>query len=81
MYYRNTLYSIIPSWVKILEKGGGGSGLESTAFLVKAVCAEAGVLKKLSYAGLAKLSRLSYSWQRFGLASADYRRPGVHESP
>ncbi len=29
---------------------------------------EAGVLKKLSLAGLAKLSRLRYSWLRFGLA-------------
>jgi hypothetical protein len=26
---------------------------------------EAGVLKKLSLAGIAKLSRLKYSWQRF----------------
>ncbi len=31
------------------------------------------VWKKLSLAGLAKLSRLRYSWLRFGLASADYR--------
>ncbi len=36
---------------------------------------EAGVLKKLSLAGLAKLSRLRYSWLRSGLASADY--PGL----
>jgi hypothetical protein len=33
---------------------------------------KAGVLKKLSLACLAKLSRLRYSWLRFGLASADY---------
>jgi hypothetical protein len=35
---------------------------------------EAGVLKKLSLAGLAKLSRL-----RYGLASAGYRGLGVHD--
>jgi hypothetical protein len=29
-------------------------------------------LKKLSFAGLAKLSWLRYSWLRFGLASAGY---------
>ncbi len=34
--------------------------------------AEAGVLKKLSLAGLAKLSPLRYSWLRFGLVSAGY---------
>ncbi len=33
---------------------------------------DAGVLKKLSLAGLAKLSRLRYSWLRFCLALADY---------
>ncbi len=33
---------------------------------------EAGVIKELSLAGLAKLSRLRYSWLRFGLALADY---------
>ena len=32
---------------------------------------EAGVLKKLRIAGLAKLNRLRYSSLRFGLASAD----------
>jgi hypothetical protein len=37
---------------------------------------EAGVLKKLRLAGLAKLSRL-----RFGLASAGYRGLGVHNKP
>jgi hypothetical protein len=37
------------------------------------VYSEAGVLKKLSLAGLAKLSRL-----RFGLASAGYHGLGVH---
>ncbi len=40
--------------------------------------AEAGVLKKLSLAGLAKLSSLRYS---FGLASAGYHRLGVHDRP
>ncbi len=40
-----------------------------------------GVLKKLSLAGLAKLSRLRYSWLRFGLASVGYRGLGVHERP
>jgi len=39
---------------------------------------EAGVFKKLSLAGLAKLSQLRYSWLRFGLASADYRGLRVH---
>jgi hypothetical protein len=33
---------------------------------------EAGVLKKLSLAGLAKLSRLRYSWLRLDLALANY---------
>ncbi len=36
--------------------------------------AEAGVLKKLSLAGIAKLSRL-----RFGLVSAGYNGLGVHD--
>ncbi len=44
-------------------------------------CPEAGVLKKLSLVGLAKLSRLKYSWLRFGLASAGYRVLGVHDKP
>ncbi len=39
--------------------------------------ADAGVLKKLSLAGLAELSRVSCSWLRFGLASAGYRGLGV----
>jgi hypothetical protein len=43
------------------------------------VSTEAGVLKKLSLAGLAKQSRLRYSSQRFGLASAGYRGLGVHD--
>ncbi len=42
---------------------------------------EAGVLKKLSLAGLAMLSQLRYSWLRFGLASAGYRGLGVHDWP
>ncbi len=42
---------------------------------------EAGVLKKLSFAGLAKPSRLRYSWQGFGLASASYRGLRVHYRP
>jgi hypothetical protein len=37
---------------------------------------EAGVLKKLSLAGVAKLSRL-----RYGLASASYHGLGVHDKP
>jgi hypothetical protein len=45
------------------------------------VCTEAGVLKKLGLDGLAKLSRLRYSWLRIGLASADYRGLGVHNRP
>ncbi len=40
---------------------------------------EAGVLKKLTLAGLAKLSLLTYIWLRFGLASAGYRGLGVHD--
>ncbi len=36
--------------------------------------------KKLSLAGLAKPSRLRYSWLRFGLASAGYRG-GVNDRP
>ncbi len=39
---------------------------------------EAGVLKKLSLAGLAKQRRLRNSWLRFGFASADYRGLGVY---
>ncbi len=42
---------------------------------------EAGVLKKLSLAGLAKLRRLRYSRLRFGLASAGYLGLGVHDRP
>ncbi len=42
---------------------------------------EVGVLKKLSLAGLAQLSRLRYSWLRFGLASAGCRGLGVHDRP
>jgi len=42
---------------------------------------DAGVLKKLSSAGLAQLSRLGYSWLRFGLASADYSGLRVHDRP
>ncbi len=37
--------------------------------------------RKLSLAGLAKLSRLTNSWLRFGLASACYRGLGVHDRP
>ncbi len=44
-----------------------------------AVSTEAGVLKKLSLAGLAKQSRLRYSSLRFGLASAGYSGLGVHD--
>jgi hypothetical protein len=39
----------------------------------------AGVLKELSLAGLAKLSRLRYNWLRFGLASAGFCGLGVHD--
>jgi hypothetical protein len=42
---------------------------------------EAGILKKFSLVGLAKLSRLRYSRLRFGLASAGYRGLGVHDRP
>ncbi len=42
---------------------------------------KAGVLKKLSLAGLAKLNRLRYSWLKFGLASAGYHGLGVHDRP
>jgi hypothetical protein len=42
---------------------------------------EVGILKKLSLASLAKLSRLSYSWLTFGLASAGYRELGVYDEP
>ncbi len=41
--------------------------------------AKAGVLKKLSLDGLAKLSQLRYSWLRFGLTSAGYHGLGVNE--
>ncbi len=51
------------------------------AVLFQFLIPEAGVLKKLSLAGLAKLSRLRYSWLRFGLASAGYRGLGVHDRP
>ncbi len=47
--------------------------------VMKSSLPEAGVLKKLSLAGLAKLSRLRYSWLRFGLASAGYGGLGVHD--
>ncbi len=39
---------------------------------------KAGVLKKLNLGGLAKLSRLRYSWLRFALASAGYLGLGVY---
>ncbi len=42
---------------------------------------EAGVLKKLSLAGLAQLNRLSYSCLRFDFASADFRGLRVHNRP
>jgi hypothetical protein len=42
---------------------------------------EAGVLKKLSLASFAKLSRLSFSWLRIGLASVSYPGLGVHDGP
>jgi hypothetical protein len=42
-------------------------------WVVEAVTTKAEVLKKLSLAGLAKLSRPRYSLLRFGLASAGYR--------
>ncbi len=42
---------------------------------------EAGVLRKLSLAGLAQLSRLRNCWLRFGLASAGCRGLGVHDRP
>jgi hypothetical protein len=42
---------------------------------------DAGVLKNLSLAGLAKQSRLRYSRLRFGLAPAGYRGLGVHDRP
>ncbi len=41
----------------------------------------AGVLKGLSLAGLAKLSRLRYSWLRFILTSSGDRGLGVHDRP
>ncbi len=44
-------------------------------------CNEAGVLKKFSLAGLAKLSRRRYSWQRFVLASAGYCGLGIYDRP
>ncbi len=39
------------------------------------------VLKELSLADLAKLSRLRYSWLRFGLASVGFCGLGVHDRP
>jgi hypothetical protein len=42
---------------------------------------EAGVLKKFSLAGLAKLSRVRYSGLRFHLASAGYPGLIVHVRP
>jgi hypothetical protein len=45
------------------------------------VLPEAGVLKKLSLAELAKLSRPRYKWLRFGLASAGYRGLRGHDRP
>jgi hypothetical protein len=63
MYYRNhcTLQYISLMSENKRKRGVEGSGLESKVSLVKAVCAAAGVLKKLSHASLAKLSRLRYS--------------------
>ncbi len=40
---------------------------------------EAGVLKKLSLVGLAKLIRIRYSWLGFGLDSAGYCGLVVYE--
>ena len=48
-------------------------------WVVEAVTTKAEVLKKLSLAGLAKLSRLRYCWLRFGLALADYHGLRNHE--
>jgi hypothetical protein len=50
-------------------------------FLFQPDYSEAGVLKKLSLAGLAKLSQLRYSRLRFGLASAGYHGLGVCDRP
>ncbi len=58
------------SWIQPVYKFGHGY-LES----------KPGILKKLSLAGLAKLSRLRCSWIRFGLASADFRELRVHNRP
>ncbi len=49
--------------------------------MVCMVQAEAGVLNKLSLAGFFQQRRLSYSWLRFGLASAGNRGLGVHNRP
>ncbi len=43
---------------------------------LRSLVPEAGVLKKLSLAGLTR-----YSWLRFGLASAGYRGLRVHDRP
>ncbi len=49
--------------------------------LIGKVLPEAEVLKKMSLAGLAKLSRLRYSLLRFGLASASFLGLGIHDRP
>jgi hypothetical protein len=77
-------------------RGGGGGGgwlkldfetevhrvpLRGFPSLAGLVRPEAGVSKKLSLAGLAKLSRRKYSRLRFGLASAGYPVLVVHDMP
>ncbi len=70
--WKNKIMKRIPlEKFKFVVEGGDGESLWP----------EAGVLKKLSLAGLAKLRRLRYSWQRFGLASAGYRGLWVHDRP
>jgi hypothetical protein len=58
--YRSTNHTSITTDANFYEKG---------PWLLQYQRADEGVLKKLSLACLAKLSRLMYSWLRFGLAS------------
>ncbi len=68
---------------RISPKGIESYGYRSTKYTAMyrpKLCpnTDAGVLKKLSLAGLAKLIRLRYSWIRYGLDAAGYRELGVH---
>jgi hypothetical protein len=68
-------------WRKISHAANVVSSISPSISPLWSFSSKAGVFKKLSLAGLAKLSRLRYSWIRFGLASACYSGLRVHDRP